>query len=266
MLSNVFLKTLRDQRRALTWWSIGVVALVLLTMLFYPSMRDMTEFEEMYEKLPEALMKAFVGEFTDFTSPAGFLNTQLFFLMVPLLFLVYGITAASSTIAGEEARGTMDLLLSFPLLRWQVVVQKSGALVAATALLGVAMWLGLAVGALLVGMEISLLHVAAATLNGVLLGLAFGGIALALSCVKGSRGLSLGVTSGLATGGYLLNALAPVVDALHPFQRLSPFYHYLAGDPLTNGISLGNTAVLMGIAAVFFGVAVFAFERRDLVK
>ena len=30
MLRNVFLKTLRDQRRSLVWWGIGMVALTVL--------------------------------------------------------------------------------------------------------------------------------------------------------------------------------------------------------------------------------------------
>ena len=34
MLRNVFLKSLRDQRRSLMFWGIGVAALSLLTILF----------------------------------------------------------------------------------------------------------------------------------------------------------------------------------------------------------------------------------------
>ncbi len=40
MLSNVFLKSLRDQRKPLIWWSVGLIAIAILTMLFYPSIRD----------------------------------------------------------------------------------------------------------------------------------------------------------------------------------------------------------------------------------
>ena len=87
MLSNVFLKTLRDQRHSLIWWGVGLVALAAMTLLFYPSFRDSPEFDELYEQMPEWLAQAFVGEFSDFTSPEGFLNTQLFFFALPLLFI-----------------------------------------------------------------------------------------------------------------------------------------------------------------------------------
>ena len=40
MLRNVFLKSLRDQRRSLMFWGIGVAVLSLVTILFYPAVKD----------------------------------------------------------------------------------------------------------------------------------------------------------------------------------------------------------------------------------
>ena len=36
------LETLRERRRSLLWWSLGLVALVALNVAFYPSVRDDT--------------------------------------------------------------------------------------------------------------------------------------------------------------------------------------------------------------------------------
>ena len=264
MLGNVFLKTLRDQRRAVLWWGIGLVALTIVTVLFYPSFRDTSGFDEVYDQMPEALAKMFAGEFTDFTSPEGFLNTQLFFFVIPLLFIVYAVAFGSSTIAGEEAQGTLGLLLSNPVTRWQVVAQKFGALATSTLVLALFLWLGLVVGAALVDLEASPVRMAAATLSASFLGLAFGALALALGCVKGSRGLSIGGSSALAVAAYFLNALAPLSETLEPIQRLSPFYYYISSDPLANGLDLVHTAVLIGLVVVALGVALISFERRDL--
>ena len=264
MLRNVLLKSLRDQRRALMWWGIGLVALTTITMLFYPSFRDAPEFNELYDQMPEALAKAFAGEFSDFTSPEGFLNSQLFFFALPVLFLVYAVSFGSSAIAGEEARGTLGLLLSNPVARWQVVAQKFGAMAIATLTLAVFLWVGLAIGAVAVGMEISFIRMAGATLSAALLGLTFGALALALGCIRSNRGLSIGVASALGTGAYFLNALAPLVEALEPSRKLSPFYYYIGADPLTNGLDLGHVAVLIGLAGVLLAVALVTFNRRDL--
>ena len=264
MLRNVFLKSLRDQRRALLWWAIGLLALTVITMLFYPSIRDTTGFDEIYEQMPEALAKAFAGEFSDFTSPAGYLNTQLFFFMVPLLFVIFAASLGSGAIAGEEARGTLGLLLSNPVPRWQVVAQKFGAMTIATLTLAFFLWVGLAISAVIVDMDIGFLQMAAATASGALLGLAFGTLALALGCVSGNRGLSIGVTSALGVAAYFLNALAPLAEAIEPFQKLSPFYYYIGADPLANGLSLGHASVLAAMVLGLVTVALIAFERRDL--
>ena len=68
MLRNTFLKNLRDQRKSFMWWSIGIGALLILTILFYPSVADSPEFNELFEKLPEVLAKIFMGEVTDLNS------------------------------------------------------------------------------------------------------------------------------------------------------------------------------------------------------
>ncbi len=265
MLRSVFLKSLRDQRRALMWWGIGLVTLAVMMMLFYPNVRDSgAAMEEYMKSFPKELMALFGGEFTEFTSPEGFLNSELFFLIVPLLFLIFTITAGSSAIAGEEEKGTLDLLLSNPLARWQVALEKFFAMVIATLALALSFWSGIAVGRVAVEMDIGLERVAAATLSAAILGMAFGALAFALGCISGNRGLSIGVTSAVGVMSYLLNALAPMVEFLSSLRRLSPFYYYIGADPLRNGLSLGHAGVLIALSAALLAVALVAFERRDL--
>jgi hypothetical protein len=40
MLGSVLAKTVRDARRGLAWWSVGIAALVLLTVSAWPSIED----------------------------------------------------------------------------------------------------------------------------------------------------------------------------------------------------------------------------------
>ena len=225
MLRNVFLKSLWDQRRSLIWWGIGVAALTLITVLFYPSFSDMPEFNDLLGD-EDSVMRAFVGDVSDLTSPEGFLNSQLYFLMVPLLLLVFAIARGSGAIAGEEERGTLDLLLSNPLTRSQVLAQKFAAMIVAILALTFVLWLGAVIGVVAVDMEISFMRMAEATLSAALLGVVFG--------------------------------------ALEPLSRLSPFYYYIDADPLANGLNFAHVVVLMGLTAVLLAVALITFERRDL--
>ena len=40
MLRSVATKLVRDQRRAMIWWTLGLIALTAFTLLAYPSVRD----------------------------------------------------------------------------------------------------------------------------------------------------------------------------------------------------------------------------------
>jgi ABC-2 type transport system permease protein len=126
------------------------------------------------------------------------------------------------------------------------------------------LWLALWVGALLTNMDISAGHLAAATLSAVLLALAYGAIAILLGAATGRRTVAIGLTAAAAVAAYLVNGLAPLVDALDVVQKLSPFYHYAVGDPLRQGVSFVHMGVLVGIAVVATALAPWFFSRRDV--
>jgi ABC-2 type transport system permease protein len=265
VLRNVFLKTLRDVRRGFLGWSSGLVLLVALLIAVWPTVRDNPELNRLVEEYPDAL-KAFIGfgGQLDYTSPAGYLGSELFSFMAPLLLLIAGIGAAAGAVAGEEERGTLDLLLANPLSRRRLALEKLGAVVAELAALAAVLLAALWVGAKAAGMEISLGHLAAATASLLLLALSFAAVAFALGAGTGRRALAIGLTSAAAVLAYLVNSLAPLVAAFETLQPLSPFYHYAVSDPLRHGLEASHVVVLLGIALAASVVAVAAFDRRDL--
>ncbi len=265
MLSNIFLKTLRDQRVSFTWWSLGVVALCVFLVAYYPSVTRTPSLSEFFEEAPEWI-KAFVGEsIEDYTSPAGYLNGELFYMMAPLIFLIFAIARGSAAIAGEEHDGTLDLLLANPLPRWQVVLEKAASLAVSTVALGAVLWLSLIVAAPAVNMDISHARLAAAILSCVLLGLVFGAFALALGCATGKRGTAIGVATALAFATFFLNSLAHVVGGLKGWNRLSPFYYYIEAEPLKYGLNGLHALVLFSVALLLVGLSSVFFARRDVL-
>ena len=263
MLRNVFLKTLRDQRRAFLWWGIGLMAATLYTVGLYPGIRDsVSEFTTIIEQWP-ATTRAMLGGF-DLSSPVGYLQGYIFSYIAPLLFSIVTIGFGAKAIAGEERRGTLDLLLSNPLPRWRVVAEKFAALVVYLIALAFVLWLGLVISVRLIVMDINLGRLTEATVSSVLLGLVFGALALALGCASGNRGLSMGVAGAVGVATYLLNTLGSMVEGLKPYCKLSPFYYYISAEPLRDGLDLGHATVLIGLTAVLLAMALFVFERRDL--
>ncbi len=265
MLRNVFLKTLSETRRALVWWSLGLLGMAAMMISVYPTVRNNPDLNKMVEDYPDAL-KAFMafGGDLDYVSGAGYLGSELFSFMVPLLLLVAAIGAGARATAGEEERGTLDLLLANPLSRRRLVAEKLGALAGEIALLAIVLWLSLLVGVEIVGMDVSAAHLAAATTSAALLALAFGAIALGVGAASGRRGVAIGVSAATAVAAYLVNSLAALVDFLEPVKQASPFYHYVASDPLREGLALEHVAFLVALVLVAAGLAAVAFDRRDL--
>jgi ABC-2 type transport system permease protein len=265
MLRNPFLKTLRDTRRALFWWSLGLIGMTALMIAVYPTVRDNPDLNKMVKDYPEAL-KAFIsfGGNLDYVSGAGYLGSELFSFMVPLLLMIAAIGAGARAIAGEEEHGTLDLLLANPISRRRLIVDKLGALATELGLLALVLWLALLVGVEAVSMNVSAAHLAAATISAALLAFAVGAIALLVGAVTGRRGIAIGVAAAGAVAAYLVNSLAALVDFLDPVRKASPFYHYVASDPLRHGLELDHVGFLVALAAIAAAFATIAFERRDL--
>jgi ABC-2 type transport system permease protein len=261
-VGSVLTKTLVEQRRALLWWAFGLVAACLLTTAFYPSIREnAASFERLLQSLPEGLRKAF-GE--DFASPAGYLEARLFSIFAPVLLLIFAIGAGSRAIAGEEERRTLDLLLSTPVARRTVLLDKALAMIVATTGLGAVLALAIAVTGPPFEVSVSVANIAAAAANCVLLALAFGALALLVGAGTGRRSLAIGVAAGVAAGSYLIDVIALSVGGLTWLQRLSPFSYYRSPQAIVQGLDAVDAIVLGLITIVAVAIAFGAFERRDL--
>ena len=262
---SVLLETLRQARRSILWWSVGLAGLVAMIVAVFPSVRGNAGLNQLVKNYPEAL-KAFLafGGTVDYTSAAGYLGSELFSFMVPLLLVVAAIGAGARAVAGEEEQGTLELLLATPLSRRRLVAEKAGALAVELVVLSGVLFGTLAVGTRLAGMEIGVTRLAAASLSGLLLALLFGALALLAGAASGRRPLATAVPAAIAVASYFANALGLVVTGLRPLRHVSPFYHYAAGDPLREGFALDHAMLLAAATLVFAALAPAALQRRDL--
>ena len=262
-MTDLVRKELRDQRRALIGWGIGLSAMVLMYSSFWPSVRDNADqFASYLENIPDAL-RSVIGELS-LGTPVGYLQSELFSFLGPALILVFAIGAGARSLAGEEEQGTLDLLVVTPITRRMIVLQKFAAITITALGLGVLLWISVVVVGRLFDLDVAIPLIAAATLHLLLLGVAFGAIAMFLGAWRGRRALAIGVTSALAVGTFILSAFAPTVEGFAWAARLSPFFYYGDSLPLRNGLHIGHAGVLVAIATVGVIATVVAFDRRDL--
>jgi len=252
------------RRRSLIWWTLGIVGLIGLTIAFYPSVRDTEGLSDYSRDLPEAARALFVGGELDITSPAGYLDSQVFAFMAPLLLLIFAIGFGAASIAGEEDQGTIDLLLAQPLARSRLALEKVGALTALVLILSLVLLVSVLVSDEIFGLDADIEGVVAASGGAGLLALCFGTLALAIGCVLRGRGRAIAVSASLALAAWMLDGLGQVVNPLDPWRPLSPFYHALGRDPLRDGIPLASWLLLLALTAVLAGLSALALSRRDI--
>ena len=263
MLRSIYLKGLRDQRRSLLLWALGIAAFAAVEFAVYPAVRKSAGVLDQYVKnLPKAFKDAFLGSNLDFGSPAGFLNAEMFSFMSPVIFLVFAIGARA--VAGEEEAGTLDLLVSCPVSRRDIVLQKFGVVATGVAALTLTLFASLAIGAAVANMRVATSMLLQASMLVGLLALTFGAVAFAAAGYSGRRATGIAVASGLAVALYLLNALGQLVVAIDPFRKFSFFYYYGGGDTLSRGLDAANGAVFLVATVMLLAAALVGFERRDL--
>lgn len=255
-------KAWRDHRRTLIGFGLGLVFTQLLYAAFYPSIKDSAaDMNDFMERLPEALQELYGN---DFASPEGYLRGQLFGELGLILFLVVAIGAGARAIAGEEEARTLDLLLSTPARRAEVLRAKALALVGLLGTLGAIGFVTVMIVGPPFDLTVDAGPLAAASLMLVLLSVSIGTVALAIGAWTGHRGTAIAVTTGMAVLMYILNALGGTVDALEPLRPLSLFRWYMVPPLLSGGLQAENVAVLVIVSLVAYAVAHATFTRRDL--
>ncbi|MFO7779596.1 MAG: ABC transporter permease subunit [Nitriliruptoraceae bacterium] len=253
---------LRVHRRALIGWGVALGLVTALYVSFWPAMGDTQEMQALIDSMPEALVTA-MG-YDAISSPAGYLESTVYALLAPILMLVFALAFGARLIAGDEESGAMELEATGPVGRRRVLLERYAALV-----LGV-VWLGALTGvvaltlARALGMDIGTGPLLGATVGLGLLVLALGSVAFAVGAATGRRALALTVGATVAVFGYMADALAPLLDDGAWLERLSPFFWYLGNDPLNEGLGVAGALALAALTLVSLGVAVLAYDRRDL--
>ena len=263
MPTDVLFEALRERTRSLLWWSLGLVLLIAVTIAFYPSIRDDPALSDYAKDLPESLRALFAGGELDLASPSGYLNSQSFALPAPLVLLIFAVGAGSGAVAGEEERGTLDLLLAHPVRRRDYVVQRSLALGVLVSALGAALLAAVALGSSLVDLDIGFDRLVAASVSVALLAFFFGALALAAGAIRPGRAQAIAISAGIAVAAWLLDGLAQAVDALDAWRPLSPYYQALGRSPLREGAPWTGWALLAIARVLVVAIGAIGLERRD---
>jgi ABC-2 type transport system permease protein len=248
------------RRNAVIGWGLALCFFPLVYMGVYPSMAD--EMQSLADLEIYQAMGVSLGTFEDFVA-----STVILF--VPILASVYAIINGTGTLAGEEEDGRLEILITLPLKRWQIVTVKAIAL--SIALFFILLIVSLVSALVFVAIEGQI--ESQMTAAGMIIGLvstwpltfAFAMISMFLAAFCSRRRVAALIAAVLLVVSYFGSNLSGMVSSLESLKPLF-LHHYLdfTGASLTEGQQTSDMLILLAVGLVAFALALVFFQRRDI--
>jgi ABC-2 type transport system permease protein len=275
----VYGRWMRDRWLSTAMWTLGNVIIIVATAAFYPSLSASTG--ESLESGGEAMSSLLgLSSGVDPTSPLGYLWIGLYANIVPWVLMALGIALGTAAIAGDEDTGTLEYMLSRPITRTAVIMSRFAGvltvLFVVAAISAVALIICLPVfeltdsvtttaadGSTVTAPGATASDILAGTFAAFAVGMGAAGVAFFLGGLTGSKGFTLGASSAVAIGGYVLYTLSNMTSSLEWLTWLSPWRWYIDDVMLINGL---DWEVVLPLITAFVGLLLgwVVFLRRDL--
>ena len=242
------LATIYEQRVGLIAWMVSTALLALFMTSLAKSVADLV---------------SHIPIFRAYVSGQGDLNRAVisvfWFAMMPLVLAVFAVTQVSRWTT-DDTEGRLEMVLSAPVSRWRVALEREGALLLATTLIAVVGSIVTFWAADAQGISLGVGPIVVATALLLPFGLAFGALGAALAgWIPRATVLLL---SGYAVASYFLTQFAPLFRWPRWVENFGIFYLY--GTPLTTGVYWTGFWILMAVIGVAMTVGLLSFQRRDI--
>ena len=255
-LRSVYTRSLAMIATPTFWWTLGIagwaVWVVFVVQLIEVKLTNLLSGSPAMVNL----LKNLGGG--DVSINAGFLSAMFIFL--PLFLMAFAVTQVSSWSADEQD-GRLELVLTSPQPRLQVVLGRFAALATATVVISLITLLASVVAAAAAGLKLDMGNLAAATLGMIPLGLLVAAIGyLASGWLRSAA--DTGLLSFLLAAWFFVSFIGPELKLPDATLRLSAFYYY--GTPLLHGLQVTSVLGVIAVAAVALGLGALRFARKDI--
>lgn len=265
MLLSLIRKTIRDHLRSVLGWGLGLAALTVLQLAVYPSIKSQgVRMRDLIDSYPSAFKAMFGMEGVDFTTGPGYLSTETFSLLAPLMLIGLAIALGAGAIASEEERGSLDLLMASPVSRGRVLAAKALGSLAALVAAALVFYLTVLAAETALDMGVSPGTLAEATTAVLVLACCCGGVAFLAGAATGRRGLAIGAGAGFAVVSYFIDSLAELTSVVKPWRVVSVFHQASATGAMRGDLSAPGMLATAAVGVACFFAAMYLFQRRDL--
>lgn len=262
---SIFNESLRRGWQGMIFWSIGLGLLGLVIMIVIPNIAILKQFENIMTTMP-ALVKALgMDDAAQMATPEGFVSAG-YFGRVILILAVYAVVTGMNITANEEDAGIMDVLLSLPVPRWRIILEKFAAYVLMSIVVVFFGFVGLYLGGLASAIHLDMGKLIVSTINvlpSLFLMMAFTMWAGTLFRHKNQATAAAAI---FIIGSYIVD-FAGSAASESPIARLriiSFFSYYDNAHVMQTGLNGGSVVLLLGISVILVAASIWCFQRRDI--
>ena len=265
MRGVIFAQTLRRNWLQILYWGLGIGMFGATILAMLPNMDMIEQYQRLFASLPPAVLAAFgMTDISQMATPEGFICFAYFSYMM-MVISAYAIIAGLNGTAVEEDRGILDMLLSAPVSRTQLVIEKCLAYMLILSLIIIVSYSGFLVGSLVsVPLDMGVLF--AGSLNMLPGALTVFGFTVFAGALLRTRAMALAVAGGFVVVSYFIEFIGAAASntAAAGLRVISYYSYYGGGSFATNGFQWGNMTLLVVAGVVLFFGGMFLFQRRDI--
>ena len=264
----VFRRTLIDNLMGIVAWGVGYSVLIVSVVILYPILEENNMLFSVLSGLGllDILTANYPIDPSMLTTFPGYLAFEALG-WGPVIFAAYLIPQTLGAVMAEEKRGTLDLLLSTPITRWQLITEKTLAIVVSLGLILSMMLATLLVSTRLSGeVELGAMQALAGIWHILPISLVVIAVTLLLSVTVYNPRTAGSLAALFIIVSYFVRSMSDMVQLplLDLLRRFSVFHYYSSISTMIDGVNWRNDLGLMLLALVIFGLALFRFQRRDL--
>ncbi|WP_121744065.1 ABC transporter permease [Natronorubrum halophilum] len=239
------------------------LSLYVAFIVWYFTVLEGVDYDQMLESMPPAMMDAFGIE--TMATIEGFLGSQIYNFVWLLGLGLYFAYAGGGLISKDIERERMDLLISFPVSRSRLLVEKVASLLLPLVALNVVIGVVTYVLVVAIGETIDPMHLALAHLLSIPYLLVCVAIGVVFSVVVDRAAIAERAAVGVVFVLFLVESVVGGANDFEWIQYVSPTHYYEPTPILIDGsYELADSGILLVLFVALLLVGQFLFRRRDI--
>ena len=261
---KIAIQTMKDNKKITIIITLLFVAMAAMYASMFPAFKGVLE-DLIASGGAEPFSQFFGPAAADMATYVGFLNLELYQIFwVVILGILIGFIAASS-ISKEIEGKTIDLLMSNPVSRKQIVLEKFIGLIPLLLIINFATMLTVMGTTIAVGEDLNFYYLFITHLASIPYLLALVGIGLFISVIIDEKMKASIFFIATLMGMYVLESISKIVPDYEAMGYISITHYFDTYNSLKFGnVNVSDVIILITVTAICLIISMLYFEYRDI--